>query len=156
VLKAVSRQDVVAFRDDPRGAGWRDKKEQEIKFNALLSVIVDHVFLDDEVSILDVGCGSGAFYRFLKKQITDIKFEYHGIDLVAASVDLAIGKNPELKKKSSAVIFWIMISEGNSTSCSATGCFTGKENSLAMILRPICTAAFAASGSCAARRWCST
>ncbi len=99
VLRKVSRKDVEAFGGDPRGTGWRDGREQETKFEAIVSTIVDHVYLDDEVSILDVGCGNAAFYRYLLTCIRDVKIDYYGIDLVQDSVDLAIRYRPELKDK---------------------------------------------------------
>ena len=39
--------------------------------------------------ILDVGCGAGHYLRSLRQEITDVPFQYMGIDATASSIKLA-------------------------------------------------------------------
>jgi SAM-dependent methyltransferase len=54
--------------------GWGSKKTQNIRFENIYKY-----FKKENFSVLDVGCGLGDFYDFLKKK--KIKFKYTGIDI---------------------------------------------------------------------------
>jgi 2-polyprenyl-3-methyl-5-hydroxy-6-metoxy-1,4-benzoquinol methylase len=50
-----------------------------------------------EKTILDIGCGLGGFYSFLKEQ--DIDVNYWGIDINPAMIKLARERNPEIAER---------------------------------------------------------
>ena len=54
--------------------GWGSKKTQRIRFENIYKY-----FDKNNFSVLDVGCGLGDFYSFLKKK--KINFKYTGIDI---------------------------------------------------------------------------
>ena len=54
--------------------GWGSQKTQNTRFENIYKY-----FQKDNFSVLDVGCGLGDFYYFLKKK--KIKFKYTGIDI---------------------------------------------------------------------------
>jgi len=70
------------------GSGWPNQKDQIKRFR-ILTEIAD---LDDS-SILDVGCGFGALYEYLKENFKN--FEYKGIDISKKIIDAAKKKYPE-------------------------------------------------------------
>ena len=81
------------FRDHgavPEGMDWKDRKSQILRFE-----IIKEVGIESGSSILDVGCGYGAFYEFLKEQ--DIHVDYTGIDLVEDMIIHAQEKYREVR-----------------------------------------------------------
>jgi len=66
----------------PKTLGWSDKYQQEKRFERFSSHLEIY-----EKNILDVGCGFGDLYHYLKSK-KDYEFNYTGIDI-----------NPELIKK---------------------------------------------------------
>ncbi|HUV72423.1 MAG TPA: methyltransferase domain-containing protein [Clostridia bacterium] len=101
----VSDQDQKRIRDyyedhlkkhgiyDPQALSWSSQEAQLIRFQALLGI----GDLEGK-SILDVGCGLGDFYQFLKLNFD--RFSYLGIDLVPKLVEKAKIKYPRAKFKS--------------------------------------------------------
>lgn len=75
----------------PRGVDWEEPGKAALRHEAMLQLIPaaelsGHV----PVSLLDVGCGYGAFYEFLhERRISNIR--YTGIDLVDHMVRFADG-----------------------------------------------------------------
>lgn len=67
--------------------GWFDRETQEKRF-LVLSLMTDWT----GCTLLDVGCGTGDFYRYLRKQCIDV--EYTGIDCSAVMVKQAKQLNP--------------------------------------------------------------
>lgn len=61
--------------------------------------------------ILDVGCGIGGFYEFLKEK--NINCDYTGIDINQKMIDTAKERNPEIKDK--FFVFDIIEKEMNGT-----------------------------------------
>ena len=78
-------------KEDARAAGWQSTKTQSLRF-LVLSLIAD---LEGE-RLLDIGCGIGDFYAYLRSQFTD--FHYEGIDLSPGMIERA-------KKKHTDAIF---------------------------------------------------
>jgi len=83
---ALSRRDILTMRlfymaklighQSPfHRVGWKSKETQEARFNALLAA----GDLNDK-SILDLGCGLGCLYGYLKER--DWNGEYTGIDVL--------------------------------------------------------------------------
>ena len=71
----------------PKSLAYSGEKSQKIKFN-----IVTEVGIEDNCSVLDVGCGFGDYFNYLKQQgIKNVK--YCGIDISNKIVDLAKEKN---------------------------------------------------------------
>lgn len=74
------------YGDDPRSLGWL-KGRQHIRFKAL-SEIADL----NNCTILDLGCGFGDLYGFLKKKYN---IDYTGYDINKNLIDIAKTKNPD-------------------------------------------------------------
>ena len=71
----------------PKSLAYSGEKSQKIKFN-----IVTEVGIEDKCSVLDVGCGFGDYFNYLKQQgIKNVK--YCGIDISNKIVDFAKEKN---------------------------------------------------------------
>jgi len=71
----------------PKSLAYGSEKSQKIKFN-----IVTEVGIEDNCSVLDVGCGFGDYFNYLKQRgIKNVK--YCGIDISNKIVDLAKEKN---------------------------------------------------------------
>ena len=71
----------------PKSLAYGSEKSQKIKFN-----IVTEVGIEDNCSVLDVGCGFGDYFNYLKQQgIKNVK--YCGIDISNKIVDFAKEKN---------------------------------------------------------------
>lgn len=92
--KKISREyynsKLTEYAQDVRALGWGNIRSQEIRFR-VLSEIGD--FKDK--SILDVGCGFGDFYGFLKR-VAYVK-SYLGIDIHQKMLDEARKRYPEAK-----------------------------------------------------------
>jgi len=74
---------------NPMSLGWGDKLSQIKRFEILCQ------FLNlNEKSILDVGCGFGDLYPFLRNNISD-NFSYYGIDIYNRFIEIAKEKFPE-------------------------------------------------------------
>jgi SAM-dependent methyltransferase len=71
-----------------KGVDWGDDRTAEIRHKQMRKVIVS---CDRKISLLDVGCGYGAFYDYLKSEQIDV--DYLGIDVVEEMVDLARKKH---------------------------------------------------------------
>lgn len=76
--------------NSPSSLSWSSKQAQEIRFKILCEV----GDLNDK-SVLDVGCGIGDLYGYLKDN--KIKVNYLGIDLVPELIKAARGKYPPAK-----------------------------------------------------------
>ena len=71
----------------PKSLAYGREKSQKIKFN-----MVTEVGIEDNCSVLDVGCGFGDYFNYLKQQgIKNVK--YCGIDISNKIVDFAKEKN---------------------------------------------------------------
>ena len=66
---------------------WRDAASQRARFQ----VLIDHVALDGK-SLLDVGCGLGDLWAFLKAR--EIPVRYTGVDLIEKMVAAARQRRP--------------------------------------------------------------
>ena len=74
---------------DPRSIGWASESTEQIRYT-ILSEIGD---LNNH-SILDVGCGFGNLYDFLKNK--NLSFSYKGIDINPKIISLAKEKHPNI------------------------------------------------------------
>lgn len=80
----------LQYEDDALAVGWRNAFRQNLRFE-VLSLLGEF----DGKKVLDVGCGLGAFYGFLKE--FGIEFEYVGIDVSGEMVKRARGEFPGVK-----------------------------------------------------------
>ena len=95
-MKEKSKNEIIQrYRDriskfgvtfDSLGSGT--KSRQLIRFD-----IQKNVGIKSGDRILDVGCGLGDFYNYLKKQKIDV--DYYGVDLVPELIEEAKNQNPE-------------------------------------------------------------
>lgn len=83
----------VAEEDEEKAVGWMQKHSQRLAFIELFSVIQKPLSSDKPIKILDVGCGLGAFYEFLREK--NINFHYTGWDIHPESIKRAKSKYPD-------------------------------------------------------------
>jgi 2-polyprenyl-3-methyl-5-hydroxy-6-metoxy-1,4-benzoquinol methylase len=87
IIKDFFNKLVEKYGYSPKSLDYSGEKSQKIKFN-----IVTEVGIEDNCSVLDVGCGFGDYFNYLKQRgIKNVK--YCGIDISNKIVDLAKEKN---------------------------------------------------------------
>jgi SAM-dependent methyltransferase len=88
------------YGDDYRALDWKSKESQEIRFYVLLDVI-SYISEHKTISILDVGCGIGHFYDFIKGNgfLEKLNIKYTGIDISKKSIEFAKKKHPDVEFK---------------------------------------------------------
>jgi SAM-dependent methyltransferase len=75
-----------------RGVDWGDERELCLRYAKFFSVVANDPFAGRKgrVSILDVGCGWGGFYKFIAAQNNkSFQIDYTGIDVVPEMIDEA-------------------------------------------------------------------
>lgn len=87
--KAEKRATIKRFEErfsqfgySPKAMGWRDKKQQELRFKILVQI----GGLNGS-SILDVGCGFGDLYGYLRKK--NLRVKYTGVDISPKLIEKA-------------------------------------------------------------------
>lgn len=75
--------------NDPRSIGWASESTEQIRYT-ILSEIGDL----NSHSILDVGCGFGNLYDFLRNK--NLSFSYKGIDINPKAIMIAKEKHPNI------------------------------------------------------------
>ena len=73
--------------DNARAMGWSSKFNQQLRFDVL-----NYLVSLDGASVLDVGCGDGALFHYLKQQ--GISVDYNGIDISSKMVQRAQHRYP--------------------------------------------------------------
>ena len=87
IIKDFFNKLVEKYGYSPKSLAYSGEKSQKIKFN-----IVTEVGIEDNCSVLDVGCGFGDYFNYLKQRgIKNVK--YCGIDISNKIVDFAKEKN---------------------------------------------------------------
>ena len=87
IIKDFFNKLVEKYGYSPKSLAYGSEKSQKIKFN-----IVTEVGIEDNCSVLDVGCGFGDYFNYLKQRgIKNVK--YCGIDISNKIVDFAKEKN---------------------------------------------------------------
>lgn len=91
LLRTHYAQKFLQFGATSNGVDWEEPKKAGLRYGAMLQLIPEEeLSRPDPLSLLDVGCGYGAFYAFLQERdITNII--YTGVDLVADMVKYANG-----------------------------------------------------------------
>lgn len=72
-----------------KSLGW-SKNKQDIRFGCVLK------YLGENESVLDVGCGFGDMYQYLKRKEMYSYIDYYGIDIMKPFIDIAKDKNKEV------------------------------------------------------------
>lgn len=83
-------KNVIEYRNDIRSVAWGSRESQEKRFEILAQIAE----LSGK-SVLDVGCGLGDFYSWLKDRYRNIK--YTGVDITPSMVESASKKYPGVK-----------------------------------------------------------
>ncbi len=91
VLESVRNRYQVAFEqhgDSPQGLLWHSEAAQQQRLD-VIARLIDYSGL----SVLDLGCGTGALYRTLTSKFHNIR--YTGIELVPEIASAASSRHPE-------------------------------------------------------------
>ena len=81
---------VDRFGVDTQALGWRDSRSQTARFEVLASG-----GLDPEASLLDIGCGQGDLFAWLREN--EYCVDYCGVDLTPEMVSIARARFPEAR-----------------------------------------------------------
>lgn len=76
-LKEHYRKTILTNGPSPKGVDWRDESTSDIRHNCMRNLLTS---INKDSTLLDVGCGYGAFLDYLKKQ--NININYQGVDIV--------------------------------------------------------------------------
>lgn len=78
------------YGDGPRAVDWRDLVGQELRFKVLTEIMPL-----EGLSVLDVGCGLGHLYQYLRE--SGLKIQYVGLDLSAKMITNARRRFSEVR-----------------------------------------------------------
>lgn len=83
---------------DHRSLDWKDPVGQRLRYSVLLSILT-HAEKKENFTMLDLGCGLGHMYGFLKDMgfLTKHKINYTGYDISPKLIEAATKKYPEAK-----------------------------------------------------------
>lgn len=83
------------FGATARGVDWRDDSSQKLRFEQLIGALGPNQkrLMDETCTILDYGCGYGAFLSFIRERGSQAR--YFGFDISQAMIDAALVKNAE-------------------------------------------------------------
>lgn len=91
-MKKFYTENVTRHGNDIRSVAWGSRESQEERFR-IFSEMAD---LEGK-TILDVGCGLGSFYGWLKNRLKN--FQYTGVDITPSMVELASASYPGIEFK---------------------------------------------------------
>ncbi len=95
ILKEHYQKTIKKYGPTPKGVDWRNDTTANKRHYQMSKLILE---CGKKNSLLDVGCGYGAFYEYLKAK--NIYVDYNGIDFVSEMIE-------EAKKKNSTGKFFI-------------------------------------------------
>lgn len=78
--------------DSAKGVDWPNQEDALKRYDVMLGVVRD---LDNDNTLLDIGCGAGHFYEYLR--VLKSKVHYEGLDISSAFIDHCRGKFPDIK-----------------------------------------------------------
>lgn len=85
----LSKEESQYLFTDPRVVGWTSNAEQEILFSALL------LYYQTSHTILDVGCGRGDLFGYMKEIFQTNDITYSGMDLSTNLIEIGKRKFPD-------------------------------------------------------------
>jgi SAM-dependent methyltransferase len=88
ILESVEKyysDKITTFGDSPNGVDWNSIESQYLRFDQLSKVISEH----SNFTILDYGCGSGEYVKYLDSKMDDEKYSYIGYDISNSMLNLA-------------------------------------------------------------------
>jgi SAM-dependent methyltransferase len=96
-MKEKDKEEIIRLYEDRlekygrsvKTMGWRDKDQQYLRFK-----ILSEIGELDGKKILDVGCGFGDFFDYLKNNGIDV--DYHGFDISPKIIAAAKRHHPDL------------------------------------------------------------
>ena len=71
-------KNILKFGYTPAGVFWNSEYNQIKRYQELMDLIPDQ---KEKISLMDIGCGYGAFYQYLLKMNLSRKIIYFGIDI---------------------------------------------------------------------------
>lgn len=77
-----------------QGMDWPNEQDLQVRFSVMYEIIRSKQH-NDKISLLDLGCGGGLFYDYIKKHDQLGRIKYHGIDLSPKMAKAASEKFPE-------------------------------------------------------------
>lgn len=77
------------FGATPRGVDWPNQADQERRFQVMLEITKNHLITNSSATLLDLGCGYGALYDFMRQRNLLECFHYSGIDLSEKMIESA-------------------------------------------------------------------
>ena len=78
---------VNRYKNDIKSVAWGSRESQEKRFEVL-----SQIALLDGKAVVDVGCGLGDFYIWLKRKYSGIR--YTGIDITPSIIEIALKNYP--------------------------------------------------------------
>ena len=76
------------FGNDPRSLNWGSQEKQFLRFK-----ILSEIGITDQDSILDIGCGLGDYYAWMKNQA--LSSQYTGVDITKPLIEKASDTYPD-------------------------------------------------------------
>ena len=76
---------IKRFKQTPQGLHWQSKQTQELRFEAILTILQPEI---KQLSLVDAGCGFGDFYCYLHQE-DSLPASYIGIDIHPKMVKIA-------------------------------------------------------------------
>jgi SAM-dependent methyltransferase len=92
VIAAACEEDLSRYGDSFRGVGYtRSREEAEERYAVMLNVIRE---TNDEVSVLDFGCGLGHLLDHIQQHASDRHIRYSGLDISSHYLRAAQARHP--------------------------------------------------------------
>lgn len=111
--------------NDERSLGW-SKHKQDIRFAQLFRFLLPEEKKEGTGSLLDIGCGFGDLYTFIKNNSQFSRIDYFGIDMMEEFIDIAVRNHPEICDKFKCCEFLKMEGEQRYDYCVGSGIFGHK------------------------------
>lgn len=90
IIRSYYEPKIKHLKEDYQILGWEDKEAHIKRFE----VLTNNIDLNGK-TILDVGCGLGNLFQFLKQKRIDV--DYTGVDILEKMIERAKLKNPGAK-----------------------------------------------------------
>ena len=106
----------LTIKDDAKAMGWSSTFNQQLRFD-VFSYMVDFT----GASVLDVGCGDGAFFHYLNDHNIDVT--YQGIDISSKMVQRAQNRYPGIRVRQANFfdvneVFDVVVCSGGVSMCA--------------------------------------